>query len=117
MHTSVGLLALAGYLVAPSAAPDSLWLTDYGAAQRKCLQQEKPLAVIIGSGQNGFNRLLKEGNLKNDVRATLAANYVCLYVDASRPENRGLVKDFDIHSGVGLVVSDRRGEYQVFSHD
>src|SRR5207249_9666773 len=99
MHTSVGLLALAGYLVAPSAAPDSLWMTDYGAAQKRAIQQQKPLAVVIGSGQNGFHRLPKEGNLKSDVRSTLAANYVCLYVDASRSETQRLVKDFAIHSG------------------
>ena len=117
MHTSVGLLALAGFLVAPSPASDTLWMTDYHAAQRKGSELKKPLAVVIAAGKNGFDRLLKEGNLGNEARSTLATNYVCVYVDSSKEENKKLVKAFEMKSEVGLVISDRRGEYEAFRHE
>jgi hypothetical protein len=116
MHTSVGLLVLAGYLVAPSTAPERLWMSDYGMAQKKGRELHKPLAVVVGSGQNGYNRLLKEG-LSAEVQSALRENYVCLYLDSTKPENQRLVKAFEISSGVGLVLSDRRGDYQAFTHD
>lgn len=117
MNTSVTILALAGFLVAPSSGPEPSWLTDYTMALKKGNELKKPLAVVIGSGYKGYEKLPGESKLNSEARTALASRYVCVYLDGNKVENQRLVKAFEVRSGIGLVLSDYRGEYQAFHHD
>jgi hypothetical protein len=115
MHTSLIALALTGLLAQPVASPEPKWLTDYGLALKEGKAAQKPLAVVIGSGEAGWNRLSKEGKLTDEVR-DLLAGYVCLYVDAGTETGKKLAASFDAPEGVGLVISSRSGDQQAFQH-
>lgn len=117
MHTSVALLALTGSLVGPVPSPESSWLTSYSTAQKRGAETQKPLALVIGKGENGQKRLVKDSAWNEEIREAFAAHYVCVYLDADRPENQKLVKELEILSDVGLVLSNRKGDYQAFHHD
>jgi len=115
MNTSIGLLVLAGYLVAPTVQPH--WQTNYNLALTKGGEVQKPLAIVISSGKDGYDKLVRDGKLNGEARKVMSAGYICVYLDASKEGNKRLIKAFDIRSGVGLVLSDRRGEFQAFHHD
>ena len=57
------------------------------------------------------------GRLKTPTAKYLAANYVCLYADTSDEAGRQLAGQLAISQGRGIVISDRTGEFQAFSHD
>ena len=117
MYTSVALLALANF-IAPSPAPASPhWSADYWSAQKYAQKDQKPLAVFIGSGQNGFHKLSREGNLTEPVRKILADEYVCVYLDTTKKDAKALAAEFEITKGMGLVISDRSGKIQAYHHD
>ena len=119
MRTSVGVLALAGLLAAQAvvSAADVTWSRDYQVAVKEGQKQNKPLAVIVGGGQGGAEKLTKEGQLNDPIKKVLAEKYISFYLDASSPANKALVEALAITKGQGLVISDRSGAYQAFHHD
>lgn len=117
MYTSLAILALANF-VAPSPAPVSPhWSEDYWFAQKHAQKEQKPLAVFIGSGQNGFHKLSREGNLTQSIQKILAEKYVCVYLDTTQKNAKNLVEELEITKGLGLVISDRTGKVQAYHHD
>lgn len=117
MYTSVVVLALSGYFAPLAMELDSpRWLHDYTSAWQQGVKEQKPLAVFIGSGLSGWEKLSKEGKLGKDVKEVLSANYVCLYVDSSTEQGKRLAQAFDVSGGLGMVLSDRTGEKQAFHH-
>ncbi len=118
MHTSLLLLALAGPAAAPApqttATPN--WQESYRAACEAGRQQSKPLAVFVGSGPAGWEKVISDGKPTPEAKQLLADNYVCCYLDTATPEGRRLAAAFEIPEGAGLVVSTRDGEGQAFSH-
>lgn len=118
MHTSVLLIALMGPGAAPAAeAPEApRWQESYRAARTVGREAGKPLAVFIGSGPSGWEGLTEEGKLTRRLLRLLAENYVCVYVDTSKPAGQRLADAFDVHSGTGLVVSTYDGKDQAFWH-
>jgi hypothetical protein len=118
MYTSIVLIALAG-----SAAPSTLsakavaWESDYDAAYRQGGRDRKPLAVVFGSGPNGWESLSKEGRLSNEVHDLLLAHYVCVYIDTDKSAGRRLASTFEMGPPTGLVISDHTGEYQAFRQE
>ena len=119
MRTSIGFLALAGFLVAPLAAASAqeVAFKSYPEGQEFGRKAGKPLAVIVGAGRTGLNHLTQEGTVSPDVRKTLADKYVCVLLDTNRPDDRAVIRQLGITSGTGLVLTDRTGELQAFSHD
>lgn len=116
MYTSVGLFALATVL--QSALPtESQWLRDYGKGQSLAARENKPLVVVVGTGADGFEKLAQDGKLGQDVQQALADDYVCVYLDRSRPEAAKLAKELSIGKDNGIVISDRKGEVMAFHHD
>ena len=93
MYTSVVLVALSGSVVASYAAQDLAWQTDYAQARKMGETQRKPLAVFIGSGATGYDKVCRDGKLSAEVQKLLADNYICVYVDASTPAGEKLVKE------------------------
>ena len=122
MHTSFGILALAGSLLgpAPSATPsepDLVWWRDYNVAKKRGATEQKPLAVFVGAGQGGYHQLAQEGQLNGSVKKILSDHYVCVYLDTTSQSQQGLIGALAVTKGKGLVLSDRTGNVQAFHHD
>jgi len=116
MYTSLVLVALSGSLIVSSPSESLAWQTDYSQAKKMGQSEKKPLAVFVGSGANGYDKVSREGQLSPEVQKSLE-NYVYIYLDSSTPAGQKLAADFGITQSTGLVLSDRSGELQAFSHD
>jgi hypothetical protein len=116
MSMSILLVALLGLDAAPaSQARQTLeWQETYTAACRVGRQEKKPLAVFIGSGARGWEKVHEEGKLTPSVQRLLAESYVCVYVDADSQRGKRLAEAFSLTQG--LVLSTRDGEHQAFRH-
>src|SRR5262245_11808191 len=117
MYTSLVLFALSGSVAQAAAEVESPpWQTDYVAASRQGAQEKKPLAVFVGSGPLGWDKLSREGRLRKELKEVLSGQYVCLYIDTSKEEGKRLAEAFEVPQGLGIVISDRTGEKQAFHH-
>jgi len=116
MYTSGLLVALVG-LFPSSIRQQPNWLEDYSKAYWQCQKAEKPLAVFVGSGTNGWNRLSQDGLLSLEIQELLSKNYVCLYVDTTREACQELATVFEMPNRLGLVISDSKGQVQAFRHE
>jgi hypothetical protein len=118
MRTSIGSLALASFLVAPLAASaqEIAW-RGYHEGQEQGQKAGKPLAVFAGIGPAGPEQLIEEGSFSPEVRKILADGYVCVYLDANRPADATLIRQFGITRNKGVILSDRTGNVQAFFHD
>ena len=120
MHTSVGFLAFASFLSTFSwdaALPEIPWKGSYQEARTHGQKVRKPLAVIVGAGKTGFQQLIQDGSLSSDVRKILANEYISVYLDSEKAENKRLIEDLGITLGKGIVLSDRDGKTQAFFND
>jgi hypothetical protein len=116
MYTSLGMIALAASLLS-SAVPESpTWRLRYDLARQEGREQGKPLAVVIGSGQRGYEDVSEQGKLSGQARQLLAQKYIPVYVDASTAAGQQLAAEFAIE-GTGIVLSDQSGAVQAFSHE
>ena len=108
------LVALA---MGPSQNP-AAWSTDYWQARSAAKAQNKPLAVVLATGANGQGKVLSaDGSFSISATAVMSEHFVPVYVDVSQAAGRDLAQQFGIKSGVGVVISDRTGDYQAFNHD
>ena len=117
MCTSVMFFALTGLLAPGLTAGGPAWLSDYQAARQLGRMAHKPVAVVIGTGQAGWQKLSRDGRLSKEVERFLAGKYVCVYIDAREKIGRRLATAFDMPDGPGLVLSDRSGDLQAFRHE
>ena len=118
MYTSVMLLALSAGLV-PTAnmipvAPS--WRNDYSLALKEGQRSKRPLAIFVGSGPEGWDKLSKDGGLDKEARELLQGHYVCLYLDSSKEADRRLADQLELSGGRGVILSDVSGEKQAFWH-
>jgi hypothetical protein len=104
---------------ATAAKKDALmtthWCNDYAMARMEGKQEGKPLAVFIGSGPDGWQKVTTTGTLSAESQQVLTDSYVALYVDTATAVGRQLAGAFDMSGGLGIVVSDRSGETQIFA--
>jgi hypothetical protein len=114
MYTSFALVAL-GFLAGTMPESPS-WRADYSIALKEGQQSRKPLAVFIGTGKSGWDRLTKGGKLDSEINRVLSSKYVCVYVDTTQSAGRRLASDFELTDGVGIVLSDYTGTVQAFRH-
>ncbi len=115
MYTSTLLFAL---LSVPGAADTPTWSTDYQAARKESATTGKPLAVFLGTGKAGYEKLARDGGeLSAECRRHLASHYVCVYVDTSTESGKRLAEEFEMPGGQGIIVSDRTGAVQAFRHE
>jgi hypothetical protein len=117
MYTSLACVALTTSLLASSPSESVTWQNDYVAARAIAQTSKKPLAVFIGNGATGFDKVCREGSLSPELQKMLEDNYVCIYADVSTPAGQKLASDLAVTRGMGLVLSDRAGEKQAFYHD
>jgi hypothetical protein len=101
--------------ISPSAlSPEPAWLTDYSAAQTRVAAVRKPMAVFVGSGVNGWGKVVRDGSLDPELKRLLATKFVCVYVDMDTAAGRSLAGAFEV-AGKGLIISDRAGASQAYS--
>jgi hypothetical protein len=118
MYTSIVLGACLLGGVAPERAPEPVsWRSDYTAACREARREQKPLAIFVGSGQQGWQKVSQDGQLSPEARQLLADKYVCVYADTTKDAGRGLAEGLELGNGPGLVLSDRAVEHQAFWHE
>ncbi len=116
MYSLIGFIALTS--TALSALPDQqLWMRNYTAGLKKANVDHKPLVVVVGTGQNGFDKVVREGKLDDQTRQLLADKYVCVFIDGSQAAQANVLKDLSIATGQGIVISDSKGQWMAFHHD
>lgn len=101
--------------VSPSAlSPEPAWLNDYATAQARVVAVRKPMAVFVGTGKDGWEKVIREGALDPETKKALATKYVCVYVDTNTAAGRSLASAFQV-ADRGLIISDRAGTSQAYS--
>lgn len=101
--------------ISPSAlSPEPAWLSDYSAAQTRVAAVGKPMAVFVGSGKDGWGKVIRDGALSPELKRLLANKFVCVYVDTDTAAGRSLAGAFEVASK-GLIISDRAGAAQAYS--
>jgi hypothetical protein len=115
MYTSILLSALSGFFVSAAAVDTPSWQKDYAKAQLQSEREKKPLAIVIGTGKEGWKKLAQDGELSREAQNLLAAEYLCVYVDTASEKGKRLAADFEM-TGLGLVLGDRTGKSQAFWH-
>jgi len=113
MNTLV--IILSAVLGQAEGRPSALWQQSYTQAENMAAQIKTPVAVFLTQGENGIDKLI-QGGLNERAREVLASSYIPVLVDTSTPQGQRLAQAFEIRGGQGLVLSDRGGAYQAFSH-
>jgi hypothetical protein len=118
MYTSLVLFALSASAVpAAELIPvGPTWRNDYTLALKEGKSSKRPLAIVVGSGPEGWDKLSKDGGLDKDARDILHDHYVCVYLDTSKERDRRLVDQLELSGGTGLVIGDAGGQFQAFRH-
>ena len=116
MNTVIVSMVLASALLAGQTAAAPTFQTSYVQAQQQSAAQKKPLAVVFGSGSNGWAKVVRDAAPSAEVNTLLAEQYICVYVDTTSPAGTRLANDFAIQNGVGIVLSDRAASLQAFWH-
>ncbi len=114
MNTSTFALVVLSSLFADRQDP--AWHSDYRRAQALSSVQNKPMALIFGTGQQGWSRIALEGKMDAAGAKLLADKYVCVYANTASPAGKALAAMFDIQRDQGVVLSDRTGAAQAFWH-
>src|SRR5215207_5120631 len=81
MYTLMAVVALTTSVSTASLSQNPTWLNDYGAARQRAAAVHKPMAVFLGSGQDGWRKVVRDGALDPALNRLLAEKFVCLYVD------------------------------------
>ncbi len=113
MYTSIVLVALVGFVPQQAETEAPTWLQNYGQARKQGQNEGKKLAIFIGSGEQGYAKVCRDGKLSAEARKLLAANYLCVYLDTDTKEGQRVASLFQVSDGTGLVIGDRSGEYQL----
>ena len=113
---AVVVLLIALGLLNSAVLESPAWMTDYDLARKMGREGQKPLAVFVGSGANGWHQVTKEGKLAKESAQILADGYVCVYVDAEQPWGKRLASALELPNGLGLIISDRSGAVQAYYH-
>jgi hypothetical protein len=117
MYTSVLATVLASLMAGRAPTVEVAWSADYDAARQAVQTEKKPLAVFLGSGENGYDKVCRDGTLSKEAQEALQNSYVCLYVDMDTEAGKRLAEAFEITKPAGLVISNRAGTKQAFYHD
>lgn len=115
MNTSFLTAVLASALLTGQNSTPT-WQSDYAQARQQAAAQKMPLAIVFGSGANGWTKVVRAESPNADITKMLSDRYVCLYVDMATPAGQKLAQSFEITGNVGMVISDRTGDLQAFWH-
>lgn len=110
MCTSLVLFALAGVFTPGITDPS---FADYSVGMRRSEREHKPIAVFIGNGAKGWQKVSQEGKFSKSIHECLSRDYVCVYIDAEKQESLAQAFEMD---GPGLIISSAGGRLQAFRH-
>jgi hypothetical protein len=112
--TMMAAAFMAAGMTPGTLSPEPTWLTDYKAAQTRVASVKKPMAVFVGSGKDGWAKVIRDGALDPELKKALSTKYVCMYVDTDTAAGRTLAGALDLTTR-GLIISDREGTKQAYS--
>lgn len=112
--TTFAAAALTGLLPVGAETLTPTWQSDYQSAIQVAVAQQKPVAVFIGHGEAGYDKLVSDGKIPADAGKQLANGYVCLYVDTDTAAGKTLAGQFQLTEG--LVISSPGGAVQALRH-
>ena len=92
----------------------TLALTISAAAQSAEPAENKPLAVFLGTGEQGQVQLVREG-LSQEASDLLSTQFICVYIDTATPMGKRWASAFKMNSGKGIVLSSRDAVYQAYA--
>jgi hypothetical protein len=115
MYTSLMMVALFGGPAAQPEASSPTWLVDYEQANQQGQNEKKPLAIFVGTGKKGYEKLVRKGKLTPRMQKSLAENYVCVYANTRNKKGKRLAKQF--HLRKGLLISNRAGTRLALRHE
>ncbi len=117
MNALIALIALSGNFAENNipAKWTPTWQNDYRQAKLQASEAGKPLAVFIGTGKTGWETIAKDGKIDEQAAKLLNSKFVCVYIDAETSSGHKLAEAFEVKNK-GLVISDRTGNSQAFSH-
>src|SRR5215218_9758659 len=81
MYTLMAVVALTTSVSTTTLSQNPTWLNDYGAARERVVAVGKPMAVFVGSGQEGWGNVVRDGAVDPALNKLLADKFICLYVD------------------------------------
>ena len=87
-------IALAGSFASANIPAQPQWQNDYREARLMALEGKKPLAVFIGSGVSGWEKVAKDGNFDPKLNELLKEKYVCVYVEHRHDGRREVGQGF-----------------------
>ncbi len=90
-----------------------VWHSDYATARTQALAQKKPLAVVLGAGAKGMDKVV-QGGLDKATSKRLSTDFVCVYLDTNSAAGKAWAAAFEIVGGQGVVLSDRSAKTQAF---
>jgi len=114
MYIMMTVIALASGITPGNLLGKPAWNDDYAQALKKVADLKKPMAVFVGSGKDGWGKVLQDGAIKPEVYKLLAAQFVCLYVDTDTVTGKAIAAQFQV-AARGLIISDRTGTSQAYS--
>jgi hypothetical protein len=116
MSTSAALFVLASISAGTPNRPEVSFQNSYLEARQLSRHRAKPIAVLVGSGSEGWEKVSKDGTVDHSVRRLLSENYVCVYIDRTDDSGKRLASEFEMPEGPGIIISNRDGEKQAFRH-
>jgi hypothetical protein len=114
MYTSIAMLALSSLLGAIPQAKEPVWQSDYNRAFKRGKEEKRPLAIFVGSGPKGYDKVAEDGKLTRKMRELLTEKYICIYVDTTNEAGREWARALRLDTG--LIIGDRTGGFQAFRH-
>ncbi len=115
MISLISLVALSPCFADMTRLP--AWQTDYQAALEKAVRQHKPLAVFLAPSKESWHKLSPNGMFGKEVHKLLATKYVPVFLNTQTVQGKAMASAFELPEGIGLVLSDREGQYQAFRHE
>jgi hypothetical protein len=117
MQILSAIIALAGSIASANNIPEQpQWQKNYSDARTWAAERQKPLAVFIGSGVSGWEKLSKDGNFDPKVYQLLKDKYACVYIDTDTEAGKVMAKRFAVDVK-GLVISDKTLNTEAFYHN
>ena len=107
---STSFTAAAFVVLSAGSIPAPNWQKDYATAMTAAVAQQKPMAVFIGQGEDGFKKLVAGGEIPTGVGQVLSSQYVSVYVNTDTAAGKELAGQFEMSAG--LVISTRGGAKQ-----
>jgi hypothetical protein len=115
MYSTISLLAL--LLPTGNESTSISWHSNYRIAKAEGISKQKPLAMFVASGREGWKKVLSEGTFNGEIKRLLAEKYVVVFIDLEDSYGKKIADMFAVDGGSAVIISSRDGDVQAFRHD